>query len=198
MTGQNLLESMEYVDSKLIEAAENPPHKKRYRKVYLMTRVAAACAVIVIGIAAYGINVNYIKNTEDAASGSADLEEKEEGAAVEGDTMNAEAFDEVMITMLDEELKVKAEPEKSIKEIDFVVKDGSPTICVTITEDQADLLDQDELLSDSFDGDLTQYAAYVDERLDEYGFAGAVTGIVYIEGQTEPFRWFTADKVTSQ
>ena len=197
MTGQNLLESMEYVDSKLIEAAENPPHKKRYRKVYLMTRVAAACAVIVIGIAAYGINVNYIKNTEDAASGSADLEEKEEGAAVEGDTMNAEAFDEVMITMLDEELKVKAESDKTIKEIAFVMKDGSPAICLTITEEQANLIDQDELLSDSFDGDLVQYAAYLDERLVEYGFDEAVTGIVYIEGQASPYRFFTADEATT-
>ena len=138
------------------------------------------------------------RDSEEAAADGANLEENEGTAAVESAKMNTDALDEVTIAMLDEDLKVKAEPEKSIKEIAFVVKDGSPTICVTITEDQADLLDQDGLLSDSFDGDLTQYAAYIDERLTEYGVEGAVTGIVYIEGQTEPFRWFTADKVTSQ
>ena len=256
MTGQDLLESMEYVDPKLIEAAENPPRRKSYRKVYLMTGAAAACAAIVIGITAYSMNVRYAESTEEAvmmtaeapeyeeaeealeempevemdmaegtansgmdtannpdggaaasvdarfseeaAADSADMEEKEEMAAVESAEMNPDALDEVTITMLDEELKVKAEPDKTIKEISFVMKEGSPTICVTITEEQADLLDQDELLSDSFDGNLTQYAAYIDERLSEYGFDEEVKGIVYIEGQTEPYRYFSADKATSQ
>ncbi len=254
MTGQDLLESMEYVDPKLIESAENPPHKKSYRRVYLTTGAAAACAAIVIGITAYSMHTRYAESTEDtvmmtaeapeyeeaeeameempevememvegeaapgedgtndmdggaetnagaryseeAAADGADMGEKEEAAAVESAKMNTDALDEVTIAMLDEELKVKAEPEKIIKEIDFIMKDGSPTICVIITEEQADLLDQDELLSDSFDGDLTQYAAYMDERLAEYGFAGAVTGIVYIEEQTEPYRNFSADEVT--
>lgn len=197
MTGQNLLDSMEYVDPKLIEEAENHPHKKSCRRVYLMTRAAAACAVIVIGIAAYSMNASYVENTEEAALDSADPEEKEEAAAEESDIMNTEALDEVMITMLDEELKVKAEPDKTIKEIALVIKDGSLALCVTITEEQADLFDRDEFLSDSFDGDLTQYAAYVDERLAEYGFAGSVTGIVYIEGQTVPYRFFSADEATT-
>ena len=250
MTGQDLLESMEYVDPKLIEAAENLPRKKSYRRVYMMTGAAAACVAIVIGITAYSMHTRHVKSTEDAvmmtaeapeyeevfeempeaemaegaaasgedgandmdggaeayagarysedvAADSADMEEKEETAAVESARMNADTLDEVTIAMLDEELKGKAESEKTIKEITFVVKDGNPTICVTITEEQADLLDQGELLSDSFDGELAQYAAYIDERLTEYGFAGAATGIVYIEGQTEPYRVFSADEVVT-
>lgn len=222
MTGQEFLESMEYVDPKLIEAAENPPRRKSYRRIYLMTGAVAACAALVIGISAYSMYNRFSASPEVAIMRTAEVpayegveEESEElpeaememaedttssgvkMAVVEGAKMNTEALDEVMITMLDEELKVKAEPDKTIKEIDFVIKDGSPTICVTITEEQAGILDQDELLSDSFDGDLTQYAAYVDERLAENGFAGTANGIVYIEGQTEPYRCFSAGEATT-
>ena len=37
MTGQDLLDSMEYVDPKLIEAAENPPRKKSYPHPFILS-----------------------------------------------------------------------------------------------------------------------------------------------------------------
>lgn len=230
MTGKDLLESMEYVDPKLIEAAENPLHKKVFRRRVLMTVVAAASLAFVVGISSYSIHSHKFKEQEasvmmtaeapayegaeeenvneaiaansindGAMAGAADrtdIEEIEEAAVIESAEMSAAALDDEMISKLDQDLKEMAEPEKSVKEIAFSMKQGIATIYVTITQEQAELFSRDELLADSLDGSLTQYASYIDEQLSENGIPQKAIGIVFIEGQTIPYVYFSADEVT--
>ncbi len=235
MTGKDLLESMEYVDPKLIEAAENPLHKKVFRRRVLMTVVAAASLAFVIGISSYGIHSHKFKEQEASVMMTAEApaydsieeereeipayggveeeqeeipayggveEEQEEAAeaemaAVESADMITASLDDEMISKLDQDLKEMAEPEKSVKEIAFSMKQGIATIYVTITQEQAELLARDELLADSLDGSLTQYASYIDEQLSENGIPQKTIGIVFIEGQTIPYVYFSADEVTA-
>jgi hypothetical protein len=222
MTGKDLLESMEYVDPKLIEAAENPQHKKVFRRRVLMTVVAAASLAFVIGISSYGIHSHKFKEQEASVMMTAEApaydsieaereeipayggveEEQEEAAeaemaAVESADMITASLDDEMISKLDQDLKEMAEPEKSVKEIAFSMKQGIATIYVTITQEQAELLARDELLADSLDGSLTQYAAYIDEQLSENGIPQKTIGIVFIEGQTIPYVYFSAEEVTA-
>ncbi len=130
MTGKDLLESMEYVDPKLIEAAENPLHKKVFRRRVLMTVVAAASLAFMIGISSYGIHSHKFKEQEASVMMTAEApaydsieaereeipayggveEEQEEAAeaemaAVESADMITASLDDEMISKLDQDLK---------------------------------------------------------------------------------------------
>lgn len=60
MTGEELLESMEYIDAVWVEKAENPASKKRMRKGWM--RAIAACLAIVIGVSLFLPNRTLVFN----------------------------------------------------------------------------------------------------------------------------------------
>ena len=240
MTGMNLLDAMEQVDPELIEAAENPPVKKKKTVPFVWTgAAAAACVAVIAGVSFVVVQSRSTGSAaasaemaaeapayeeipeaamdaaaEDNADALYSAEPAEESAKTQDSAMTAEGreADNAMpqtaeesaaeihtpaqvIAQLNEELQKLAADETGFQGIEFVMTEGKPTINVTITEEQAELYDTDQTASDAFDGVLTDLAGQIGRRLHEYSFMGGVAGYVYIDGQTEPYRFFDEEHV---
>lgn len=233
MTGMDLLDAMEHVDPKLIEAAENPPVKKKKVVPFVWTgAAAAACLAVIAGVSfivvqsrSMGGNAAASADTAAEAPAYEEMGEMPEAAmdampevgadadagamlapeaAAEGaereDAAMAENAAEIsseaqIIAQLNEELQERTADETAFQSIELVMKDGTPTLQVTITKEQADLYDSDETASDAFDKTLTELADQFEKSLQEYSFTDGLTGVVYIEGQTEPYRFFDPEQV---
>ncbi|MBQ6442005.1 MAG: hypothetical protein IJJ13_05370 [Lachnospiraceae bacterium] len=189
MTGMDLLDAMEHVDPELIEAAEHPPVKKKKVTPFVWTGAAAAACVAVIA----GVSFMVVQS-RSLGSAAATAEMAAEGAKREAaDT--AENAAEIhtpaqVIAQLNQELQELAADETGFQSIELVMLEGKPVINVTITKDQAALYDTDQTASDAFDGVLTALAGQISKRLHDDSFMGGPEGYVYIDGQTEPYRFF--------
>ncbi len=239
MTGMDLLDAMEHVDPKLIEAAENPPVKKKKVVPFVWTGAAAAACVAVIA----GVSFVVVQNRSMSAAPAAEMAAEAPMAAEEAlpDVMEEAAADAVtdaagnafdadagallapeaaeesakrddgaaaenaaeiytpaqVIAQLNEELQELAAGESGFQSIELVLEEGKPVMNVTVTKEQADLYDTDEMASDAFDALLVDLAGQIAKRLHEYSFMGGPAGAVYIEDQTEPYRLFDIDHVWS-
>ena len=220
MTGMDLLDAMEHVDPELIEAAENPPVKKKKVVPFVWTGAAAAACVAVIA----GVSFMVVQSRsrtgnaaasaqmaaeapmaaeeaapdvmEDAAAGATpDVMEEAADAMTDAAAGNAMEAEEPM-PLAPEIAEESAKRDESIfQSIELVMKEGMPTLNVTITKEQADLYDTDEAASDAFDKTLTELADQYEKSLQEDSFTDGLTGVVYIEGQTEPYRFFDSEQV---
>ena len=214
MTGMNLLDAMEQVDPELIEAAENPPVKKKKTVPFVWTgAAAAACVAVIAGVSFVVVQSRSAGSAAASAEMAAEAPAYEEipeaamDAAAEDNAdalYSAEPAEESaaeihtpaqVFAQLNEELQELAADETGFQGIEFVMTEGKPTINVTITEEQAELYDTDQTASDAFDGVLTDLAGQIGRRLHEYSFMGGVAGYVYIDGQTEPYRFFDEEHV---
>ncbi len=206
MTGMDLLDAMEHVDPELIEAAEHPPVKKKKVTPFVWTgAAAAACVAVIAGVSFMVVQSRSLGSAaataEMAAEASAyeEMEEMPEAAMDEaadaGALYSAEPAEEIhtpaqVIAQLNQELQELAADETGFQSIELVMLEGKPVINVTITKDQAALYDTDQTASDAFDEVLTALAGQISKRLQEYSFMGGPAGYVYIDGQTEPYRFF--------
>lgn len=90
MRGEEFLSALEYIDPKLIEAADQPPVKKKKRRVpiYILSTAVAACFCVLIGLGIW--NVVLSGNRAETAATYSYSAETSAGAEEAFDTAEAE------------------------------------------------------------------------------------------------------------
>lgn len=97
MTGMDLLDAMEHVDPKLIEAAENPPVKKKKVVPFVWTGVAAAaCVAVIAGVSFVVVQSRSMTGNTAPAAEVASAPAAEAEVAAEAEAAAEEATPEVM------------------------------------------------------------------------------------------------------